>query len=141
MNESTRRAVSDFLRSRKDRHVAFAAAAVASNPGQGQGAFSDAELGQMVDGFVAVIAEGLEGKSRETREFFMETVIPGLIASGSPAPTIIHTVMGWTVRLIADLQAGYEGPDRAEVVDWLAGFFGAYVADIARVGAATGPAR
>jgi ABC-type amino acid transport system permease subunit len=138
IDEHTVALLSEFLNSRGERYVEFASAAVAANPAQGSGAFTSRDLAQMVDGFLAVMNESLVGTRRDTRTFYLETVIPGLVAAGSSMPAVVHTVVGWTVYVIADFSAHHSGPVATAAIVWLSQFFAGYLADIARVGAGAG---
>jgi hypothetical protein len=81
-----------------------------------------------------VLVEALEGRRPETRTFFLETVIPGLLQSGMELGAVVHTTATWSMLVLDHVTPLLPPEVRGEAARWLAVFLGAWTADIARVG-------
>lgn len=97
------------------------------------GTFSDEDLRQLMRGFCQLLEEALTDSGSETREFFLGTAIPGLVAAGQEPLTLVRSTSTFVVLMTAAAIDGLEGADRQDAAEWLAGFFGEYVRDVAAV--------
>lgn len=126
--------IAEHTRARRDAYVQHTVAATTLQPApEGATALGQRDIEQMIDGFLALLNEALTSDSRDIRTFFLETVIPGLIQSGSPAPGIIGGVVGFAVFISGDALTAAAPEDRAAVSQWFAQFWSDYVTDMVRV--------
>lgn len=126
--------IAAHVRSRRDAYVQHTLAATALQPAPaGATPLGQRDIEQMIDGFLALLNEALTTDSRDIRTFFLETVIPGLIQSGTPAPGIIGGVVGFAVFVSGDAAEGVGPEDRPAVSQWFSQFWSEYVTDMVRV--------
>ncbi len=91
------------------------------------------DLVQMMEGFVSVITEALQGRSTEVRTFYVETVVPGMIRKGIAQASLIPTIKAWTERVQEVLRAELkDAPDRTDAVQWMTSFFKDFMSDVER---------
>ncbi len=93
---------------------------------------SDDDVRQMIYGFVSMIVEALETDSSETRTFYLETVIPGLKAAGTPLALFVGGSTAFLVRFACALAGALAPEHRAAGVEWIAQFFGDYLGDVTK---------
>ncbi|WP_157069063.1 hypothetical protein [Sandaracinus amylolyticus] len=123
--------VVEMLEASRDALVATATRAVDREPLQGAPSYSRDDLAQMVDGFLHVLRERADARSDDAYEFYIDTVIPGLVAQGSSPESIVHGTVAWCARVMVLATRGLPHPDDTVELDWLAAFFAGYVRDIA----------
>ena len=104
---------------------------LAVTPGMGSDLYSDAELGQLLNGFKALLTEGLEETGSEVFDFFVDTAVPGLVADGQSAATLSQAAATFSVFCALWLAEGLSAPNREDGQVWLAGFLGRYVRAVA----------
>jgi hypothetical protein len=114
-----------LLESRRSALVDLASLAVCRTPGLKP--YSRADMEQIIAGLLAAIFEALEEGSRETLNFFVETVIPGLIQNGETVSTIVHGTLVFISCVTMDVSQSLQPEHRDEVIPWLANFWGEYV--------------
>ena len=109
------------IHSRRDYSVQAAAEAVA-NSGKRPVVYSESDLWQMVDGFVAVIAESINEQPPTMRSMFLETVIPGMVAAGDRYQAIMHTMANWAILVAADIKEYLPADSRSVALSWFSNF-------------------
>lgn len=119
------------LRARRDEYVGMIEAFVAEGQGPQAEMYGPAEAGQMIDGLLALLAEALEGTGTEVRSFFVQTAIPSMVAHDTDPTEIIAGSVRHCVLMVTDAVRHMAAEDRDAATQWLAKFFGGYVADIA----------
>ena len=88
--------------------------------------YTHADLEQMVAGFVAILSEAALGSGSDTFTFFVDTVVPGMIASGDPLPTVMHGGMMFSNLLIGEVGRHIADDHYEETSRWLAAFIAHY---------------
>lgn len=121
------------LRARRDEYVRMVEALVAEGQGPRAEAFGPAEAGQMIDGLLSLLAEALEGEGSEVRSFYLQTLIPSIVAQGSGLAEIMAGSVRHSMLLVCDAVRHVRDADREAATQWFAKFFGDYLADIAGV--------
>lgn len=127
----------EIFQSKRDRWVQAAMLAMTQNVQaipEAQAPVNETDLNQMVDGFLSLLVEALEERPPETMNFYLETVIPGLVAMGGAFHGIVHTVVGWMTYVVVEVVAVLPAEHKEEATAWLSRFFAGYVAEIARIG-------
>jgi hypothetical protein len=119
------------LRARRDEYVRLIEVLVAEGQGPQAELYGPAEASQLIDGLLALLAEALEGTGTEVRSFFVQTAIPSMVAHDSGPAEIIAGSVRHCVLMVTDAVRHLPEEDRAAATQWLAKFFGGYVADIA----------
>lgn len=114
-----------LLESRQVALVDLATIAVARTPGLKPYTRSDME--QIISGLLAAVFEALEERGREQLDFFVETVIPGLIHNGESVSTIVHGTQLFISCVTADVSQTIPAEHRDEVIPWLANFWAEYL--------------
>lgn len=95
---------------------------------------TDEELEQLVHGFEQLLLEALEEAGTATRDFFVETAIPAIVASGRATPdAMTGTITAWAVVLSVSLVGSLPEEEREAGTTWLSRFFDGYAAAAARV--------
>nr|QVV57682.1 hypothetical protein [Myxococcales bacterium] len=99
-------------------------------PGMGPGALTDNDLDQMVTGYIAMLREAAEGRSRETFHFYIETIFPGMVASGLKISSLIYSTVVYCDYVFAEVCVHLRPELREEVIPWLANFFAEYTVEV-----------
>ncbi len=133
MSTPVRQKIAELGRSRRDVYVAHTLGNVGGPVPAGATEIGRRDIEQMIDGFLALLTEALTTDSRDVRTFFLETVIPGLVSSGTPAPALIGGVVEFAIFISADIANNLPDEERAEASTWFAKFFNEYVTDMVRV--------
>jgi hypothetical protein len=120
----------ELLESRRPRLVELGLRAANSIPGGKQYTHHDIE--QMVAGFITIMVEAIEERGKETWSYFMEGLIPGMIASGDTVPNLLYGNELFLVCLIAEISQTVAVEHREEVTLWMAKFCAEYIADVSR---------
>jgi hypothetical protein len=128
-----RRQIVEILRARRDHYVRLVEALLAEGSGGGEAVHRRAEANQMVDGVLALLTEALDGGGSDVRAFYLETMIPSLVASGRTPAAVIAGAVRFSVVMIADASGQMPAESREAAVQWFARFYGDYVADLASV--------
>jgi hypothetical protein len=129
----------ELLRAHREAYIEITRIATTSNPGRLQAELTDQDRKQIVDGFLAVLTEALEDRGSDTRNFFLSTVIPGLVNSGEDISMIIQQTVSWSLHVTADVGRCLSDENRQEGVAWIAQFLATYTGDVARAGKLGGP--
>ena len=95
--------------------------------------YSDEELHQLLNGFEAMVVEALEGRGTQTRDLFVETAIPAVLAAGESPSGLVHNTVGFAILLTTHLLDSLPPEHRTEAGDWLAHFFADYCARLTGV--------
>jgi hypothetical protein len=114
-----------LIEARLPNFVQLAASAVSQTPGLSQ--YTETDLRQMVVGFAKILTDRVKEEGGESMAFFMDTVIPGLIANGEELPRIIHTSMLFLGCIVADLSQQVAVESRPEFNLWIGGFCADYL--------------
>jgi hypothetical protein len=93
------------------------------------------DLEQLVDGFIGVVTEALEGRPPVKRGVYFDTVTPGLVESGREFGGLVHTTAIWAFLALEHLAPRLPPEGREEALEWLRVFLGGWLADLARSGA------
>lgn len=125
--------IAALARSRRDVYVEHTVRSASGPVPDGAATMGRRDLEQMIDGFLALLTEALTSDSRDVRTFFLETVVPGLIRSGTPAPPVIGGVVEFAIFISADIGSILPPEKRADASAWFAKFFNEYIADMVRV--------
>ena len=97
-------------------------------------ALDEPELEQLIHGFETLLLEALEGRGTDTRDFFLETAIPGVIQAGlQTRDEVVGGVAAWAVLLSTSLVERLPEESREPATLWLSRFFGDYAEATARV--------
>jgi hypothetical protein len=97
------------------------------------------EILQLMDGFAAVVQEGVQGKSNELRTLYVEVVIPALVRRGIDAGTAARLMREWLDKVHTELRTEVRTlADSREAMQWLEGFSREMSADVQRAAQATG---
>lgn len=134
MSSPVRKKIAGYARTRRDAYVQATLDVVAMGPPQpGAPPLGRRDVEQMIDGFLAMLTEALDGEAREVRTFFLETLIPSLVGSGTPLDGIVGGVVELAIIVSIDVAEWLPPEERAEARSWLARFFNEYVAELIRV--------
>lgn len=98
-------------------------------PGMAE-AITEDDLRQLLHGFCQMLEEAMAQSSQTTRQFFLETAIPALVASGQGSSTLVHSIGIFAVLLTGAALEELEADDRQAATEWLATFFGDYLQDV-----------
>lgn len=135
--------ISAEIRARRDELVDYCAALTRFNddaPAESM-EVSRRDIEQMIDGYITVICEAADDAPPVTREFFLDTVIPGLFAGGMSVAQLARGIIAWDVYAAAMIVQALPSEHRAAAANWLAVFFGAWNRDIISRGVGTRAAR
>ncbi|MGA9523960.1 MAG: hypothetical protein WBV82_21040 [Myxococcaceae bacterium] len=132
VQEKFQRRLATQARSKRERFIDCMQQAIKSQ-GIDHNPLSRDDLAQMMEGFVSVISEALQGRSTEVRTFYVETVVPGLIRKGIPMDSLVPTIKAWTEGVQEVLRDELkEAPDRSGAMQWMSSFFKDYMSDVER---------
>lgn len=129
--DTMRQTLAATLMGRRDHYVELATRP--ADPSAGESTLGTRDVAQMIDGFLALLVEGLQGESRETRDFFLETLIPSLVPAHMSAADLLSEVTGYAILLSGDAVAALPEAEREDGRRWFADFFRDYVRDLARI--------
>jgi hypothetical protein len=132
VQEKFQRRLATQSRSKRERFIdcmqqAMTAQGIQRNP------LSRDDLTQMMEGFVSVITEALQGRSTEVRTFYVETVVPGMMRKGIDSPSLVETMRAWTDGVQEILRDELKtAPDRSDAMQWMTAFFREFMSDVDR---------
>ncbi|MRG94794.1 hypothetical protein [Polyangium spumosum] len=91
-------------------------------------------LAQIIDGYMAMITEALEGRDPpEIATMYFEAIIPSLVAAGERVDSMVHVTVGMMVLIADDVGRNVDADIRDESMDWLSKFFATWVTRIITV--------
>jgi hypothetical protein len=93
----------------------------------------EATAQQSARGFVSLFLEHLRGGATPTRDFWLETLFPSLLAQGETVPNLVRTGTMINVAFALQIVPALPAEARAEASAWLARFLGELQADVVRV--------
>jgi hypothetical protein len=132
---------SEFLEVFKGRKVPVAEVVlrgIQQNPDLPVKEYSVDDLVQMTDGFIAMMAESLEGRSTEIRDTYVNSVIPGILAQGQPLASFVGQITMNCVLIYNEL-IPYVSSEHREKAGWfLINWMVQYNSDIVRIGLEVG---
>jgi hypothetical protein len=131
--EPLHRQIVEALRARRGHYVRVVVAMIAEGAGGGGATHGEAEADQMVAGILSLLTEALEGGGGDVRAFYLETLIPSLVASGSPPAAVISGAVRFSMLLAADASGHLPAESREAAMQWFARFYGDYLAELAGV--------
>ena len=135
MSTPVRQKLAAHLRTRRDAYVKLAFDEVRPSADPNVPGLTLRDVEQMIDGFIALVVEGLVGESREVRELYLDTVIPGLVAGGhTTTARLAADVAQFGISVSLDAVGALPESDRAEGGRWIAKFFHEYIHDLIVVG-------
>src|SRR4051812_7321284 len=120
----------EILHARRGLLVDLAERAAAGDPAPARATYTREELGRIVDGLLAVIAEALAGGGREARERYLGAVAPGSAAPGAPFAGSLRGVAAWAIYVVLAAAPALPEALRPAGVEWLSAFFASLLADI-----------
>lgn len=83
------------------------------------------QLEQLVRALVAMLLEGLEGRT-ETRDFVIETALPAYVEAGESASSIAGASVRFAVQLADLLASRVSAENRAAAIEWTADYYATY---------------
>ncbi len=84
------------------------------------GALTQSDVEQIVAGYSAILIEALEGQSRETFEFYTETVIAGAVAKGDTVQAIMKSITTFNILVMSYLAQHLPPKLHTEIIPFLA---------------------
>lgn len=84
------------------------------------GALTHLDVEQIVAGYSAMLIEALEGQSRDTFNFYTETVIAGAVAKGDTVQAIIKSITTFNIFAASHLALNLRPELHNEVIPFLA---------------------
>lgn len=142
VKETYQRKLVNELRHRRERLIEGLRVAMSDDdPEFGKGLGRE-DFAQLTEGMLSVIDEGLQGRSAERRTFFVETVVPGLMARGA-TPGEVETVMRrWTGGMAGAVTEDLEpATDQRQAMAWMDAFFSGLVDEMRNVAQPQGGGR
>jgi hypothetical protein len=109
-------------------------ARIAREATPGMTEYTPADLEQMVAGFVALVSEAALGTGSETFDFFMDTVVPGMLAAGDSLPTMMHGGTAYSNLFIAEVSRHIAAEHYDEISRWMGIFIARYIVGIMNKG-------
>ena len=120
------------IEARRPALVECARIAREATPGMAE--YTPADLEQMVSGFVALVSEAALGTGSETFDFFIATVVPGMIDSGDSLLTMMHGGFAFSNLFIAEVCRHIAAEHYEEASRWLGIFIAKYIVCITSTG-------
>jgi hypothetical protein len=81
------------------------------------GRYMAEDIGQMIRGAWVMVGEQLEGKDSFTRDDYLQTILPSLVAQGESVSRIAAIDMAVTSRIIATIVPELKPEHRAKAMD------------------------
>ncbi|HVM18013.1 MAG TPA: hypothetical protein VM290_10575 [Gaiellaceae bacterium] len=129
MTGELRQALLDALEATRAEQLALARRAVAETP-EMAGRYGEEDVRQLLNGFETLLTESVDGGGSETREFFIGTAVPALVADGQSPASLVQGTVTFVTLLATQLGERLPPEHRDEGRVWLAGFFGGYCRDV-----------
>jgi hypothetical protein len=128
----------DLWHTRKHHIAEVVLQAIQNNPDLPVKNYSLEDIVQIFEGFIAMITEAIEGKSSDTRDTYMNTVIPGLLAHGQPLSGIVGQVTMNAVLVYKELVPYASEAHRTQIATYLTNWYVQFNADIVKIGIESG---
>src|SRR5262245_37708948 len=91
--------------------------AFSSNPSVPPGSFTQQDARQLVGGMHAIFSEILEERGKDTYAFYLETVVPSMVAQGESVASMMYTIMFWVVLAVDEFSRHSDPKFRDEIID------------------------
>lgn len=91
---------------------------------------ADSDTEQLLHGLTTLVREALDGPSREKRRFILDTAIPGMLAHGDTALTLVESHVAFFTLLGHRLLQAVPDELQTAAARWLATFFAEYVREV-----------
>jgi Flagella basal body rod protein len=123
----TRQALLAALREIRPQLGGLVRRARAAAPATGLTHYDDPAIEQFANAVEALLVEALEEAGTEHRTLVFETAIPGVVAQGYPAMSMLEDHVALFLLLSTRLVAAVPAEQRTAAEDWLARYCAAYV--------------
>jgi hypothetical protein len=118
------------LQARRDEYVRFVEIIVADEQRLNTEVYGPAEVTQLVGGVLSLLTEALVGEGTEVRSFFLQTSIQGMVGRGGELSGLIASAIRLSILLVSDVSRHVADDDREAATQWLAKFYGDYMAEL-----------
>lgn len=128
----------ELLRARREVYIHALGAAIKNSqkaiPVPGRPEYGYDALAQIMDGYLAMIAEALEERDPpEIATMYFESVIPNIVAAGERVDSMVHVSVGVMILMADDIGRHVDPEIREPAVDWLSQFFATWITRIITV--------
>ena len=129
MTPELREQLSAAIGDSRDAMLALALRAVGDTPEMAARGYGEEDLRQLLNGFEALLVEELGGGGG-TREFFIGTAIPAMVADGQSPASLVQGAAMFGALVTSEIASRVDADARDDARVWLASFFGAYCRDV-----------
>lgn len=98
-------------------------------PELGGDRYGDEDIAQILRAFGGLAIESLRGGDGSTREIFLTSAIPAVVAEGETPATLARSATLFGIVMSSEIGGSLEGEDKRAATAWLARFFGEYARD------------